>query len=136
MAGGERRRVLAKSILEGCPRSHAEIMCKWQDVTPEEVSLVGKAVMRRLDSLPEQRFRRQVDESVNAERPPASATITHRDRPPPATGSSFVWRRLGLGRLLPGPALAALSFANPQTLLFVAAMLAGMAMFRIRNHRA
>lgn len=41
----------------------------------------------------------------------------------------------GLVGFCPGPALAALSFGDPKTLLFVAAMLAGMAGYEVWNRR-
>ena len=41
----------------------------------------------------------------------------------------------GLGGFCRGPALAALSFGDPKTLLFVAAMLAGMAGYEVWNRR-
>lgn len=42
----------------------------------------------------------------------------------------------GLVGYCPGPALASLSFGNAKTILFVAAMLAGMAVFQVWNRRA
>ena len=41
----------------------------------------------------------------------------------------------GLVGYCPGPALAALSFGDPKTLLFIAAMLGGMAGFEVWNRR-
>jgi uncharacterized membrane protein YedE/YeeE len=42
----------------------------------------------------------------------------------------------GLVGYCPGPALASLGFGNPSTVLFVAAMLTGMAAFEVWNRRA
>lgn len=64
-----------------------------------------------------------------------------------ATTQIAIDRRLLLGATLfgigwglvgycPGPALASLSFGDAKTLLFVAAMLAGMAVFEVWNRRA
>ena len=64
-----------------------------------------------------------------------------------ATSQTAINRRLLLGAALfgigwglvgycPGPALASLSFGNAKTLLFVAAMLVGMAAFEVWNRRA
>ena len=56
-----------------------------------------------------------------------------RHRPPPRRRCRAVRCRLGTGRLLPGPAIVSLGAAVPRSLVFVAAMVIGMALFQVSD---